>query len=32
MIDEHVFLHQPDRITLAATARLDWNVQAEAIA
>jgi acetyltransferase-like isoleucine patch superfamily enzyme len=27
MIDPHVYLHQPERITLAPTVRLDWNVR-----
>lgn len=27
MIDEHVFLHQPDKITIADSARIDWNVR-----
>lgn len=27
MIDEHVYLHQPERITIAPTARVDWNVR-----
>lgn len=27
MIDEHVFLHQPDRITIADSARVDWGVR-----
>lgn len=27
MIDEHVYLHQPERITIAPTARIDWNVR-----
>lgn len=27
MIDEHVYLHQPDKITIAPTARIDWNVR-----
>lgn len=27
MIDEQVYLHQPDKITIAPTARLDWNVR-----
>ncbi len=27
MIDDHVFLHQPDKITIADSARIDWNVR-----
>lgn len=27
LIDDHVFLHQPDKITIAPTARIDWNVR-----
>lgn len=27
MIDEHVYLHQPERIAIAPTARIDWNVR-----
>jgi len=27
MVDEHTYLHQPERITIAATARIDWNVR-----
>lgn len=27
MIDQHVYLHQPERITIAASARIDWNVR-----
>jgi acetyltransferase-like isoleucine patch superfamily enzyme len=27
MIDENVYLHQPERITIANTARIDWNVR-----
>lgn len=27
MIDEHVYLHQPESITIAPTARIDWNVR-----
>lgn len=26
-IDEHVYLHQPERIAIADTARIDWNVR-----
>lgn len=27
MIDEQVFLHQPEKITIAPTARIDWHVR-----
>lgn len=27
MIDANVYLHQPERITIARTARIDWNVR-----
>lgn len=27
MIDSHVYLHQSERITIAPTARIDWNVR-----
>jgi acetyltransferase-like isoleucine patch superfamily enzyme len=27
MIDTNVYLHQPERITIAPTARIDWNVR-----
>jgi len=27
MIDANVYLHQPDRIIIAATARIDWSVR-----
>lgn len=27
MIDDHVYLHQPERITIAPSARIDWNVR-----
>lgn len=27
MIDSNVYLHQPEKITIAPTARIDWNVR-----